>query len=63
MAGAELTKRVVEIKTLLSDLKSELEEKFDNSSERWKESDAGDACLSDIDAFERAIEALDDISA
>lgn len=57
-----LQKRIDEMKAPIEELKSELEEKFDNSSDTWKESESGELCLENIDACQRALDALDDLS-
>ena len=62
MACRGLSKRTEVIKDLSRELQSEFEDKFDNSSESWQESERGEACLENIDACQRALDAMDEIS-
>ena len=57
MASSELKK----IKEQIEALKSGYEEKFDEHSENWQQGEKGEQCMSNIDACERAIDALDEI--
>lgn len=61
MASKALTERIDKIKELVEELKSEFEEKFDSRSEAWQESERGEACMSNIEACQNAIDALEEI--
>lgn len=51
-------KKAIEI---IGGVKSDLEEKFDNASDSWKESERGDECLEKIDALQKVIDALEEV--
>lgn len=52
---------VKKIKEQLEALKEGYEQMFDEHSERWQDGEKGEQCMSNIDACQRAIEALEEI--
>lgn len=56
-----LQRKVKQIIEELEQIKEELQDKFDNSSPSWQESDRGDECLEEIGSIDSAIESLQDV--
>ena len=61
MASRRVGEKVNRIKELILELQTEFEDKFDNSSEAWQESERGEVCMENISACQNAIDALDEI--
>lgn len=62
MTNAEIKKRIEILEKMsgeISDAVSDMQEKFDAKSEKWQESDSGDAAQAKIDAIESAMSNLD----
>lgn len=57
----EEKKNLKEIKQQLEAVKCYLEEYFDDKSENWQNSDAGEAVTEEIEHLQDAIDALDEL--
>lgn len=61
MASKAIKKTLDKIVEELETVKAELEEFFDNHSERWQESDAGETCMSEIESLSNAISSIQEV--